>query len=151
VHTESRRLGARVQGAILVALCVAIAATVFVRLQRPFDRDTLDIRVSQLQSQAAEAQLLADNARADQLAPGFVRQHAQQMADKVDSVNAKLEKSGQQDVAAQQTTARRLGLSLHDALLRFGRDGSARQDFGFDRMAQALDAVHKQLRPAGAG
>lgn len=148
MHRESSQQVAWVQGAILIAVCVAIALAVFARLQRPFDRDTLDIQVSQLRSQAAEAQLLADNALADRLSPGFVREHAQQMSEKVDNVNGKLHKAAPAELASQLSAARRLGRSLRDALQRLGRDGEAREDYGFDRMAQALDALHRQLKPA---
>ena len=36
----------------------------------------------------------------------------------------------------------------HRTLLRLSRDGEAREDYGFDRMAQALGALHRQLKPA---
>jgi hypothetical protein len=137
-----------VQGAILVAVCAAIALAVFLRVQRPFDRDTLDIQVSTLQSQASEAQLLADNSRGGQTSAGFVREHAQQMAHKVDAVNGKLRKSAPPELATELAAARKLGAALRGALLRLSRDGEAREDYGFDRMAQALGALHRQLKPA---
>jgi hypothetical protein len=146
VRTHSSR-AAWVQGVLLVAVIAAIAAALFVRLHRPFDRDTLAIQVAQLQSDASEAQVLFANARADRLAPGFVRQHAQQMADKVDSTNGKLEKSALPELSAQRAQAQQLGASLHAALLLLGRDGSGRIASGFDTTADALDALHKQLKP----
>jgi len=147
VRTHSSR-AAWTQGTLLVAAIAAIAVVLGVRLHRPFDVDTLAIQVAQLQSDAAEAQMLADNARADRLAPGFVRQHAQQMADKVDSTNGKLEKSAPPKLSVQKARAQRLGASLHAALLLLGRDGSARTASGFDTTADALGALHKQLKPA---
>ena len=146
MRTHSSR-AAWVQGALLVAVIAAIGMALAVRLHRPFDRDTLAIQVAQLQSDAAEAQVLVDNARADRVAPGFVRQHAQQMADKVDSTNGKLEKSALPELSAQKAQAQQLGASLHAALSLLGRDGSARIASGFDTTADALDALHKQLKP----
>ena len=136
-----------VQGALLIALVAAIAITLVIRLHRPFDRDTLAIQVAQLQSSAAEGQLLVDNVRADRLAPGFVRQHAQQMAKKVGTTNDKLQKPAQAGLAQQRAQARTLGTALQQALLSLGQDGTPRRSFGFDRMADALDALHGQLKP----
>jgi hypothetical protein len=136
-----------VQGTLLVAGVAAIALTLAYRLHRPFDRDTLAIEVAQLQSSAAEAHLLVDNARADRLAPGFVRQHAQQMADKVGTTNGKLQKPAQAALAAQKAQAQQLGAALQRALGLLGRDGSTQRAFGFDGMADALDALNKQLKP----
>jgi len=147
VRTHSST-AAWVQGALLVAVIAAIAAALVVRLHRPFDRDTLAIQVAQLQSDAAEAQLLVDNARADRLAPGFVRQHAQQMADKVDTTNGKLEKPTLPALSWHKAQAQQLGASLHAALLLLGRDGQARAASGFDATADALDTLHGQLKPA---
>jgi hypothetical protein len=148
VHREPSRYVAWVQGAILLALCAGIAWMVIARVQRPFDRDTLDIQVSELQSQAAEAQLLADNSRSDLLSPGFVSQHARQLADKVATVNGKLRKSAPPELDNALAASRTLGHSLRDALLRLSSDGAAREDYGFDRMARSLDAIHRQLKPA---
>jgi len=137
------------QGAVLGAVCLAIGLSVFMRLQRPFDRDTLAIQVSKLQSHAAEAQLLADNVVQDKLAPDFVRRHALQLADKVDDVDQKLRKPAQPGLDAVKADARQSGNSLHEALLLLGRDGRRprRQSLGFDELAQQLDALHKQLKP----
>lgn len=147
MRTHSKK-AAWTQGTLLVAAIAAIAVVLAVRLHRPFDRDTLAIQVAQLQSDAAEAQVLVDNTRAGRLAPGFVRQHAQQMADKVDGTNGKLEKPALPELSAQKAQAQQLGASLHAALLLLGRDGSARIASGFDAMADALDALHEQLKPA---
>ncbi len=136
-----------VQGALLVAVVAAIALTLAIRLHRPFDRDTLAIQVAQLQSSAAEGQLLVDNARADRLAPGFVRQHAQQMAGKVGTANDKLQKPAQAGLAAQKAQAQKLGAALQQALLSLGGDGTAQRAFDFDRLANALDALDRQLKP----
>lgn len=136
-----------VQGALLVAVVVAIGLTLAVRLRRPFDRDTLAIQVAQLRSGAAEGQLLVDNARADRLAPGFVRLHAQQMAAKVGTTNDKLQKPAQAGLAVQKAQAQKLGMALQQALLALGHDGKAQGAFGFGRMAGALDTLDKQLKP----
>jgi len=137
-----------VQGVLLLAVIAAIALALAVRLHRPFDRDTLAIQVAKLQSDAAEAQLLVDDARADRLAPGFVRQHALQMADKVDTTIDTLRKPARPALAAQKAQAQRLGATLHAGLMLLGRDGQARTKAGFYATADALDALHKTLKPA---
>jgi hypothetical protein len=138
-----------VQGVVLAGVCLAIGTTLLLRLQRPFDSDTLAIQVAKLQSHAAEAQLLADNVVQDKLAPEFVRQHALQLADKVDDVDQKLQKSAQPGLDAVKSSAQQSGNTLHEALLLLGRDGQRprRQSLGFDGLAQRLDALHKQLKP----
>jgi len=145
---ESRK-AAWAQGVLLLAVCLAIALALVLRLRRPFDADTLAIQVSKLQSHAAEAQLLADNVRADLLAPEFVRQHALQLADRVDDVDQKLQKPAQPGLEAVKSSAQQSGNTLHEALLLLGRDGQRprRQSLGFDALAQQLDALHKQLKP----
>lgn len=137
------------QGLVLGAACVAIAVTLVWRLKRPFDADTLAIQVAKLQSHAAEAQLLADNVRADTLAPGFVRRHALQLADQVDDVDQKLQKSAQAGLDPVKSAAQQSGNRLHESLLLLGRDGQRprRQSLGFDALAQQLDGLHKQLKP----
>jgi hypothetical protein len=149
VRMHSRK-SAWVQGATLMAVIAAIALAIGYRLQRPFDRDTLTIQVQQLQSSAAEAQVLADNVRADTLAPGVVRQHAQQLADKVGDTNSKLEKPAQPGLDSQRSESRRLGASLQQALMLLGRDGAGptHRAYGFGAMAHSLDALHTQLKPA---
>ena len=141
------------QGIVLVAACLAIGLPLVLRVQRPFDEDTLAIQVSRLQSHAAEAQLLADNVVQDRLAPEFVRQHALQLADKVDDVDQKLQKSARPGLEAIKSRAQQSGNTLHEALLLLGRDGQRphRQSLGFDALAQQLDAMHKQLKPQDAG
>ena len=152
MQTHTRQ-AAWLQGIVLVLACVAIAATLAWRLQRPFDRDTLAIQVAKLQSHAAEAQLLADNVRQDRLAPSFVRQHALQLADKVDDVDHKLDKPAQPPLSGIKASARQLGGTLHDTLQSLGRDAhlARRQAVGFDAIAQRLDALHTQLKPEDGG
>jgi hypothetical protein len=145
---ESNR-AAWVQGVVLVGLCLVIGLTLAWRLQRPFDTDTLAIQVSKLQSHAAEAQLLADNVVQDKLAPKFVREHALQLAERVDDVDQKLQKPAQAGLDPVKNAAMQAGNRLHEALLLLGRDGQRprRQSLGFDPLAQQLDALHKQLKP----
>jgi hypothetical protein len=141
------------QGIVLVAACLAIGLALALRLRRPFDEDTLAIQVSRLQSHAAEAQLLADNVVQDRLAPEFVRQHALQLADKVDDVDQKLQKAAQPGLESLKSRAQQSGNTLHEALLLLGRDGRhpRRQSLGFDALAQQFDAMHKQLKPQDSG
>ena len=145
---ESSR-AAWLQGVMLVGACLAIALSLVLRLQRPFDADTLAIQVGKLQSHAAEAQLLADNAAEDRLAPKFVREHALQLADRVDDIDRKLRKPAQPGLDPVKAAATQSGNRLRDALLLLGRDGQRprRQSLGFDALAQRLDALRRQLKP----
>ena len=142
------RKAAWVQGAALAAVIVAIASAVVFRFNRPLDRDALAIQVAQLQSNAAEAQWLVDNAHADRLAPGVVRQHAQQMAAMVETSSDTLKKLAQPELKAQKMQAQRLGASLHRGLVLLGRGGAAHAELGFDATADALGALHEQLKTA---
>jgi hypothetical protein len=149
VRAHSRQ-AAWVQGAILVATFVAIGLVLTLRLQRPFDRDTLAIQVSQLQSHAAEAGVLADLVRADRLAPGFVRRHAQQLAGKVESLDRKLQsKTSRPGLGAARMRAQHLGTALQAALDGLSRDAQRprQRDLGFDVLAQQLGALHQTLKP----
>ena len=145
---ESNR-AAWVQGVVLAGVCLAIGLTLVLRLQRPFDQDTLAIQVSKLQSHAAEAQLLAQNVTQDKLAPGFVREHALQLAERVDAVDQKLQKQARSGLEPVKSAAMQSGNRLHESLLLLGRDGQRprRESLGFDALAQQLDALHKQLKP----
>ena len=145
---ESNRV-AWVQGVVLAAACLAIGLVLALRLQRPFDSDTLAIQVAKLQSHAAEAQLLADNVAQDQLAPRFVREHALQLADRVDDVDRKLKKQAPPGLEQPKSAAMQYGDRLHESLLLLGRDGQRprRESLGFDALAQRFDALHTQLKP----
>ena len=134
---------------MLVGACLAIGLSLLLRLQRPFDVDTLAIQVGKLQSHAAEAQLLADNVVEDKLAPKFVREHALQLAERVDDVDRKLQKPSQAGLDPVKNAAMQAGNRLHEALLLLGRDGQRprRKSLGFDALSQQFDGLHKQLKP----
>ena len=134
---------------MLAGACLAIGLSLLLRLQRPFDVDTLAIQVGKLQSHAAEAQLLADNVVEDKLAPKFVREHALQLAERVDDVDRKLQKPSQAGLDPVKNAAMQAGNRLHEALLLLGRDGQRprRKSLGFDALSQQFDGLHKQLKP----
>lgn len=144
------RSAAWTQGIVLVVVLGAIAGALLERKHKPFDQDTLDIQVQALQSHAAEAGLLVQQARADQLAPGFVGEHAGQLAENVQRVQDKLDaKPAEPRYATTQAGARRLGAALHDGLQALSLDGRAARvrGFGFDAIGQRLAALHQQLKP----
>ena len=144
------RTAAWTQGIALLVVLAAIACALLYRKHKPFDQDTLDIQVEQLQSHAAEAGLLARQAQADQLAPGFVAEHAGQLADNVQRAREELDaKPAEPRYAPQQASARQLGATLHARLQVLSSDGRAprSRDLGFDGIAQRLDALHQQLKP----
>lgn len=144
------RSAAWMQGIAIVVVLAAVACVLLYRKHRPFDQDTLDIQVSALQSHAAEAGLLVQQARAGQLAPGFVGEHAGQLARNVQDAQQKLDaKPAEPEYANQQADARQLGAALHDRLQALSQEGRAarNRDFGFDGLARRLDALHRQLKP----
>jgi soluble cytochrome b562 len=144
------RRAAWLQAVVLLAIVATIAVVLFARLRRPFDQDTLAIRVGQLQSQSAEAALLARNAMADRLAPGFVRQHVQQLADNVGRVEDALQaKPAQPGLERSRASASRLGHALRTTLDRWSGDAAQAGNVlpSLDAMAGQLDALHALLEP----
>lgn len=138
------------QGIGILLVLAGIAGALLYRSYRPFDQDTLAIQVGELQSHAAEAGLLVRQARADLLAPGFVGEHASQLAGNVQRAQRKLDaRPSKAQFAAEQAGARQLGATLHDRLQALALDGRAARgrEFGFDGIARQLDALHQQLKP----
>jgi hypothetical protein len=149
VRTPSTR-AAWLQAVLLVAAILCIATSVVVRTQRPFDRDTLAIQVDTLHSLAAESTLLARAAQADQLAPGFVRQHVQQLLDKVGATTDKLQsRRASSGLDGARAASIRLGTGLGDALSAWAKDASAAATVAarIDAIGQHLDRVHGRLKP----
>ena len=148
--TDHTRKAAWLQAALLVAALAVVAAVLFARLQRPFDRDTLVIQVEQLQSQSAEAALLARNAVSDRLAPGFTRQHVRQLADAVDRVDETLQsKSAQSELLMALIAARHTAATLHGTLVSWsnGATQATQAIPEFDQIALRLDALDSELKP----
>jgi Tfp pilus assembly protein PilV len=146
----SERGTAWTQGVIVAAFAIAVGVTLLVRLQRPFDRDTLALQVGILQSHAAEAGELARLTRADQLAPGFVGEHAAQLAENVERAqDALAAKDAEPDIEAQRRAAETLGAAVHARLQAWSAAGAQARtrDFGFAALSDQLDALHKQLKP----
>lgn len=141
------------QAALLLAVLAGVAGVLFARLQRPFDRDTLDIQIEELQSQSAEAALLARNAVADHLAPGFTRRHVRQLADAVNRVDKTLQsRSAQPALSTALTAARQTAATLHATLQSWSTDANqATQSIPeFEHLAQRLDALGSELKPRDA-
>ena len=148
--TDHSPKAAWMQAALLIAALAVLGIVLVARLQRPFDRDTLAIQVGQLQSQSAEAALLARHAVDDHLAPGFTRQHARQLAAAVARVQDALQsKPAQPALAADLALARQSAAALHATLQSWKTDASraSRSIAEFDHLAQQLDAVGEQLKP----
>ena len=138
------------QAVLLIGALAALGIILVERLQRPFDRDTLAIQVGQLQSQSAEAALLARNAVGDHLAPGFTGQHVSQLADAVGRVDEALQsKPAQPALATALSLARQSGRVLHATLQSWATDASRAPQLvsEFDRLALQLDALGQQLQP----
>ena len=148
--TDHTRGAAWMQAVLLVAALAVTIIMLVARLQRPFDRDTLAIQVGQLQSQSAEAALIARNAAGDRLAPGFTRQHVQQLTEAVGRVQDALQsKPATPALIGALAMARQSGAALHATLQAWSTDsGQASQWIPrLDRLARGLDALDKQLKP----
>lgn len=139
-----------IQAVLLGAAIVVIATILAVRLHRPFDRDTLAIQVANLDSLAAEAALLAREGAADHLAPGFVRQQVQQLADKVDSgVGGLQSRPALPGLDAARATTVRLGDGMARALSEWSKNAAVAQQVEprLAATAAALDRIHGRLKP----
>lgn len=148
--TDHSRKAAWLQATLLLAAFAVVGVVLVARLQRPFDRDTLAIQVGQLQSQSAEAALLARNAIGDRLAPGFTRQHVRQLADAVGRVQDALQsKPAQPALAPFLASARQSGAGLHAVLQPWTTDARLASPSlpELDRLDRRLDALGKQLKP----
>lgn len=148
--TDHSRKAAWMQAALLIAALAVLGIVLVARLQRPFDRDTLAIQVGQLQSQSAEAALLARHAVSDRLAPGFTRQHVRQLADAVARVQGALQsKPAQPALATDLALARQSGAALHATLQAWSIDASRASGAmtEFDGLALRMDTLDKQLKP----
>lgn len=151
MQPKSRR-AAWLQGIVLIGGTAALATTLAVRLHRPFDRDTLPLPVQELQSQAAEAGQLEQQARRDHLAPAFVRFHAQQLAHSVGRVRDDLAgKPARAGLEPLRRDALSLASDLQARIDRLGRSGALPRTAspGFESTAQALDALAKRIKPEG--
>ena len=144
------RRAAWLQAAAFLAVVAVIAATLVLRLQRPFDRGTLPLPVGELRSQAAEAAALVRQASRDHLAPAFVRYHARQLGHDVDRARDDL--AGKPAVAGLDPLRRR-ALALADALKgridAIARDGhpAPAGAQGLESLADALDDLATRIRP----
>lgn len=139
------------QASLFIASVAVTVGILFARLQRPFDRDTLAIQVEQLQSQSAEAALLARNAVGDRLAPGFVRQHVHQLADAGARVEHTLRsKAAAPAAAAALARAQQMASTLHAILQPWSADATraAQSIDALDELTRRLAALDHQLKPA---
>ena len=140
------------QGIAVAMAAAALALVTLARLREPFDADTLAIRVDALQSHASEAAQLASLVRQDRVAPGFVGEHAAQLADDVQRVQDALAgKIAEPALEADRASARRMGATLHARLEAWSADGALAhtRDLGFSPLAQQLDALRHQIKPEG--
>lgn len=138
------------QGIAVALLLIGVATALVMKLRQPFDADTLAIQVGALQSHAAEAAQLASLTREDQLAPGFVGEHAAQLADNVQRAQDALAgKNAEPAFEAARGTAQHLGAALQARLQSWSADSdlARTRDFGFESLSDQLDTLHTQLKP----
>ena len=139
------------QASLLIASIAVLVLVIIVRLQRPFDRDTLAIQVEQLQSQSAEAALLARHAVGDRLAPGFVRQHVRQLDDAESRVQDTLQsKATAPALAVARARAQQSASALHAILQPWSMDAAraAQSIAPLDALTRRLAALDHQIKPA---
>ncbi|MGY4515104.1 hypothetical protein [Lysobacter sp. HA18] len=151
MQPKSRR-AAWWQAIVLLGSAAAITAVLVVRLHRPFDADTLSIKVGDLRSNAAEAELLMEQASKDHLAPGFIRRHAQQIRTNVERVRDDIDgKPGDALREPQRHEALGLATLLTSKLDALARDAAApdADAQAFATVANSLDALDHRIKPGG--
>jgi hypothetical protein len=116
------RDGAWWQGLALGVAALALGVALWHAHERPFDRDTLGIAVSQLQSQAAEGEVLATQDTAHNVSAAFRGAHVQQMRQQLQRTRDELQqKDAPPDLGRARDDARRVADALDAALVHASR------------------------------
>ena len=106
------------QGLALVVAALALGVALWHAHERPFDRDTLGIAISTLQSQAAEGEVLATQDSAHNVPAAFRQAHIRQMRRQLQRTRDELlHKDAPRDLSRVRDDARRLGDALDAALV----------------------------------
>ena len=106
------------QGLALGIAALALGVALWHAHERPFDRDTLGIALSTLQSQAAEGEVLATQDSAHNVPAAFRIAHVQQMRQQLQRTRDELQhKNAPPTLAKARDDARRLGDALDAALV----------------------------------
>ena len=107
------------QGLALGVAALALGGALWHAHERPFDRDTLGIAISALQSQAAEGEVLATQDSAHNVPAAFRVAHVRQMRQQLQRTRDELrDKDAPPTLAKAREDARRLGDALDAALVR---------------------------------
>ena len=149
VRRTDDRGAAWTQGLVLAAVVVAIAAALWHARTRPFDQDTLGIAISELQSNAAEGEVLAklDSGHA---VPAAMRvAHVAQMRRQQDQVRKQLrDKDAPPELAAARAQAIRLGDAVDAALAHVASTAFDPSAIGtFHALAEQAGALKDQVDP----
>jgi hypothetical protein len=114
---RSRDSNAWWQGLALGVAALALGIALWHAHERPFDRDTLGIAISTLQSQAAEGEVIATQDSAHNLPAAFRTAHVEQMRRQLQRTRDELQgKDAPQALTGARDNARRLGDALDAAL-----------------------------------
>jgi hypothetical protein len=106
------------QGLALCVVATALGVALWHAHERPFDRDTLGIAISTLQSQAAEGEVLATQDSAHNVPAAFRHAHIQQMRQQLQRTRDELrDKDAPPTLTKARDDARRLGAALDAALV----------------------------------
>ena len=148
-----QRRRAWMQGVTVAVTAAALIGVLVARFRAPYDADTLAIAVSQMRSYASEGTMLARETASDQLAPGFAREHARQLAGHVADTASKL-RGRAAEPALDSRRAR--ACVLAEAVLGqvraleasvVGPARGATQAAPLDALARQFDALHHDLKP----
>lgn len=106
------------QGLALGVAALALGGALWHAHERPFDRDTLGIAISTLQSQAAEGEVLATQDSAHNVPSAFRHAHVRQMRQQLQRTRDELlHKDAPRDLSRARADARSLGDALDAALV----------------------------------
>jgi len=130
------------QGIALGVAALALGVALWHAHERPFDRDTLGIAISTLQSQAAEGEVLATQDSAHNVPAAFRMAHIRQMRRQLQRTRDELrDRDAPPALANARDDARRLGDALDGALVHTARTA-------FD--PAAIGAFHTLAEQSGA-
>lgn len=141
------------QGLALGLAALALGVALWHAHERPFDRDTLGIAISALQSQAAEGEVLATQDSAHNVPAAFRIAHIAQMRQQLQRTRDELQhKDAPPTLAKVRDDARRLGDALdaalaHTARTAFDPSGIA----AFHALAGQSGALKDGVEPQSSG
>ena len=137
------------QGLALGVAAAALGGALWHAHERPFDRDTLGIAISTLQSQAAEGEVLATQDSARNVPAAFRIAHIAQMRRQLQRTRDELQnKDAPPTLAQARDDARRLGDALDTALVHTAHTAFDPAGIGaFHALAEQSGALKDKVDP----